>query len=156
MNLYYTIYKLINNIDDMVYVGVTQNPRGRLSAHRINGSNIKMRQLLTKINKFDLNMVQLACTFSKENAEELEQHFIIEYDSINNGYNVNEGGFTCKPTRQSVWASSLARGKINYEIADQIRAEYAAGNTTLLKLSLKYGICSSTIWKIARLQRWVR
>lgn len=48
------------------------------------------------------------------------------------------------------------RAKLTYEIAEEMRAKYATGNYTKLKLAKEYGINDSTVGRVINNSRWTK
>lgn len=52
--------------------------------------------------------------------------------------------------------TEVSLAKINESIADDIRADYAAGNITYRKLAKKYKLASSSISNVINYKTWKR
>lgn len=59
-----------------------------------------------------------------------------------------------KETLQRVRIANKARGKIDYQIANEIRQRYAAGGISQRKLAVEYGVIQQTISFVVRGITW--
>lgn len=89
------IYKITNSVNDKVYIGQTwRTIVDRFASHKTvsNKFCIKLHRAFNKHGreKFSINLITVCHT--QEVADKLEQHFIIAYDSVKNGYNSTYGG----------------------------------------------------------------
>lgn len=99
----YYVYKISNNINSKVYIGVSKHPEKRFKQH-IQASNRKTSSKLYRAirkygkNNFSLNTIK---TFANlHSAFEYEKELIILEDSIENGYNITSGGEgKCSPIK---------------------------------------------------------
>ncbi len=86
------IYKLVNNTNDMIYIGSTINSlRRRFSYHKYMAktSNIKLYKAMREIgiDKFRMELLE-ECSFEyKEDLLMREKDWIMRLDSIKKGYN---------------------------------------------------------------------
>lgn len=80
----YYIYKIVNSVNEKVYVGQTSNPKNRFYKVHYHG---KFRKAIDEIGWEKFTPMLLETTFSKSKADELEEKYMNEYDSIKNGYN---------------------------------------------------------------------
>jgi group I intron endonuclease len=93
------VYSFTNKINGKRYIGQTINPKSRYIAH-INDSNNPNSQaynypLAKALRKYGLNNFVyevLGEELTIDEMNELEIYYIDLYDSINNGYNILEGG----------------------------------------------------------------
>ena len=92
------IYKIINTVNDKVYVGQTVRPiRTRFYQHLRDAykmdpqKKIKLHRAIRKYGKEKFS-VELIEECPKELLDEREQYWIREYDSYKNGYNATLGG----------------------------------------------------------------
>lgn len=94
------IYKIINSVNDKIYVGMTKRTievrwREHMKAYDDENSrmyNFKIYQAMRElgINNFTPIMIE-EC--NDENLEEREKYWIEYYDSVSNGYNTALGGY---------------------------------------------------------------
>jgi len=91
--MFCTIYKLVNNSNDKVYVGQTwQTMHQRFAEHK---SKSKCHKLVNAFNKYgrdNFQIVLLTIAHTQEVADYWENHFIELYQSIKHGYNIQFGG----------------------------------------------------------------
>lgn len=90
------IYK-ISSPKGKVYIGRTNNFDGRMAEHKCNALTKKSKNSLYKaIRKYGWdNMIkEIICEIDAENAQKVEEEFILAYDSVKRGYNdtYNGGG----------------------------------------------------------------
>ena len=85
------VYKHILKETGQIYIGQTNNIKNRWkpSAYK---NCIKFYNAIQKYGWDNFEHEILANELTLEEANELETKFIIEYDSINNGFNLNTGG----------------------------------------------------------------
>lgn len=90
----YYLYKIVNSVNDKVYIGMTGNVEKRKYQHYKHRSKKTISIIQLAIDKhgpenFELKVL---CEGSRDYIIELEKKAIIAYDSINNGYNIRSGG----------------------------------------------------------------
>ena len=88
------LYKITNTINDMVYIGVTKNPKSRMNAHACSKTPTKsiIKNAIQKYgrDKFTLQVLVVA---SQAYCYELEAKVIAAFNTITpNGYNICSGG----------------------------------------------------------------
>lgn len=87
------IYKAINRINDKVYIGqTTESLKRRRNYHENTPTGYYFQRAIKKHGpeNFDWEIIEY-CN-SKEELDEMEFHYIMQYDSFNNGYNLTLGG----------------------------------------------------------------
>lgn len=87
------IYKITNLINNKIYIGQTNNPNRRWKEHRNSNSGcIKLRNAIKKYGSenFIFEIIEGPII----NYDEREKYWITQYNSINEGYNIAEGGQT--------------------------------------------------------------
>ena len=100
MKIYGTIYKITNTVNNKSYIGLTTASFKR----RYGGETIKhvyknTHSYILKgaIDKYGFDafeiIQQLDVAYSKEELQEKEIYYIKKFDSVNNGYNLQTGGF---------------------------------------------------------------
>lgn len=91
----YSIYTATNIITNKVYVGFTSNFKRRVRNHKSLYLH-KTTKLYTSIRKHGWECFQWKEIYNSTDKNHclnsMEQYFIEFYDSINSGYNMNEGG----------------------------------------------------------------
>jgi len=94
----YYLYKIINTVNNKVYIGQTVRPKERWSQHKAYVKNGKLFQYVHRaMNKHGIENfvfeVIATCT-SQDYADETEKILIVQYDSRNpeKGYNIAPGG----------------------------------------------------------------
>lgn len=92
------IYKLSNNVNNMVYIGQTtrEDIQTRYKEHLYasHQKSLKHRKLYEAINKIGFENFNILIIEECENdlLDEREKYWIDYYDSFNNGYNGTKGG----------------------------------------------------------------
>lgn len=147
------IYFIINKVNEKRYVGQTTDFSRRKYTHfrhlRENRhANIKLQNAWNKYGEenFIIERIIFENT-TKEELDELEKYYIQKYDSINNGYNIKEGGSTGKGNNN--------RGKVTFEEYAMIflgNTKYKGMTTRTAKL---FNIDSSTVSAITNLKSYV-
>lgn len=96
MNNYCLIYKIVNSVNDKIYVGQTwETLKSRLLKHKDRRSNcIKLRNAMNCYGKDNFTINILTICHDQEIADHWESFFIKKYDTIYNGYNILIGGKT--------------------------------------------------------------
>ena len=119
------IYKITNNINNKVYIGLTTcSLEYRWSKHLIEGRNVNNKKHLYKaMRKYGLENFSIEQIDSTEDFKELgrlEREYIKKYDSQNpiKGYNLTAGG------ESNQWDANPA-AKLTYDEVVQIREIYA-------------------------------
>lgn len=85
------IYKVINNINGMIYIGQTSKSNERFDNYF--GSGKLVKDAIKKFGIENFSKVILAKCNSKRVATELEMDFIEKYGSRNGGYNISKGAY---------------------------------------------------------------
>jgi len=104
------IYKATNKIDGKCYIGQTVKLlKQRKSEHerqsKRNTSNNHFYNALSKYGKENFSWKIIEKCESKEELNEMEFHYIKQYDTFNNGYNSTSGGdsgFEAKPITEEI------------------------------------------------------
>lgn len=81
----YFIYKITNTANGKCYVGQTTNPKHRF--FRCHQSNPKILADIDRYGVESFKVEILARTSDRKFAESMEEHFIDEFNTIENGYN---------------------------------------------------------------------
>lgn len=118
------IYKITNKINGKVYIGQTiKSLKHRISQHIKCAKRKVDRHLYHSMNKYGIDNFIFEEIDKANNLDELnylETKYIIEYDSVRNGYNMSYGGdnnimFTDKTKRKhdNIMKSQKVRDKIS-------------------------------------------
>lgn len=87
MKVFY-LYKIVNSVNDKVYIGVTSRPKERKREHfRETSKCSKLLRAMNKYGRENFEMIIL-CAGTEDYIIDLEFKAITSYDSINNGYNI--------------------------------------------------------------------
>lgn len=91
------IYKATNVINGKIYIGQTVQRlhvriRDHINTALTNHSNIYFHNAIRKYGKENFEWEIIECCDSKEELDEIEFHYIKQYNSFENGYNLTMGG----------------------------------------------------------------
>lgn len=82
------LYKIVNSINNKIYIGITKNPKYRWGQHLGERSNCtKLKRALLKHGPENFRMESI-CVGDETYIIDLEPKAIQLYDSVNNGYNL--------------------------------------------------------------------
>lgn len=115
-NLNYLVYVHTNKINGKKYVGQSSNIVERWRNGGKNYfSSIKFFRAIQKYGWENFTHEILYENLNKEAANKIERDLIRKYDSINNGYNIQEGGYTSL-TQNSLdkMSKSLKQGYLDH------------------------------------------
>ena len=97
-----TVYKLINDVDDKVYIGSTTSKISkRMTEHRKSAREGRTSKLYQYMRAIGVQHFKIVCIreytdISKERLHNREEKYIKRYDSIKNGLNMHSmGGYYC-------------------------------------------------------------
>ena len=89
-----------------MYIGQTNNPKLRWSQHKSNAKYNRGQQVITRaLSKYGVDVFSfeiIATCITQEDANISEEIIISQYDSRNNGYNVDVGGNTTPKTTETL------------------------------------------------------
>lgn len=88
------LYKITNTVNDMVYIGVTKNPKSRMNSHACSVTPTKsiLKNAMKKYGR-DKFTLQVLFTSTQEYCYEMERKAIEAYNTLKpNGYNICTGG----------------------------------------------------------------
>lgn len=92
-NIKYSVYIHINKDDDnKSYVGISKNPKKRWKNGEGYKNQPKFYYAIKKYGWDNFKHIILLKNLSLEEAWEKEKEYIKKYDTINDGYNIHEGG----------------------------------------------------------------
>ena len=98
------VYKISNNVNDKVYIGVASDPANRWRKHKSRakqGSQLYAIHHAMRKHGIENFTFEIIDETSRDQIEELEKHYIREYNSFNNGYNLTEGGRISEITEET-------------------------------------------------------
>lgn len=111
-NMYCVIYLLKNVINSKVYVGQTWRPLSKRFSEGYRHSH-HIKSAINKYGKDNFYYVVLTVCHTQQIADYWEKYFIVKYDSINNGYNLREGGSNGKLSEETKRKISKAQSGEN-------------------------------------------
>lgn len=96
----FVVYKITNNINNCIYIGITNNFQRRMREHKNNAENFdykyksKLYNAIRKYGMENFNAEIIEVVDNREQLEEREKYWIEFYDSTNHdlGYNITKGG----------------------------------------------------------------
>jgi predicted GIY-YIG superfamily endonuclease len=145
----YHVYRLYDE-NNRSYIGVSAKLDKRLKDHLSGNGSKKIHEAIQNGIKFKS---EILFSFTEETfAYNKEKELIIQYDSINLGYNITPGGFG--------GFKSNRRGELNTQsiltedIVLDIRNEYLDTSITQQMLADKYGVSRENISSIVRGKSW--
>lgn len=127
------VYKISNTINDKIYIGQTcRNINQRFSEHKSIRKTEKPHcvKLVNAFHKYGKNNFVIDLIVSCEDqstADFLERFWITTYDSIENGYNIVEGGSVHKQseeTKKKIGLASKGRN-VGRKHSDETKALYS-------------------------------
>lgn len=134
------IYKIINNVNNKIYIGQTWQPlKKRFAVHLSSSGCIKLSNAINKYGKSNFTIHMILVTNTQSIADYWENFFIQKFDSINIGYNIKTGGSHGKMSEESKIKISLSHlGKKLSEETKKKLSIAKIGNVNALgkKLSL--------------------
>lgn len=110
------IYKITNKKTGKIYIGQSDNCERRIQEHQ-KKKILTIDEWITflGINEFNFEIIE-EC--NKEELDEKEKYYIQKYDSLNNGYNIQEGGFNNSS------GEGNGRARLTLEDVKNIRTAY--------------------------------
>lgn len=146
----YTLYQIINLVNDSRYIGITNNISRREREHWSNSSNKSLNADIEKYGKANF-VLQTISTHSREDIDNVERAAIKSY--LEQGYvlyNVSKGGL--------IGNGAPGSEHWNHELSDtdivNIRLKYATNAITQRDLAILYNTGFKNISKIVRGERW--
>jgi group I intron endonuclease len=107
------IYIITNTYNDKAYIGQTWNSLSkRFNEHKKGVHNKKLINAMNKYGRENFSIKELDCAYNQKDADRLEILYILQYNSINNGYNIREGGSHGKhsnETKQKIALSHIGK-----------------------------------------------
>jgi len=162
-----TIYIIKSNLTDKVYVGQTwMSLAERFVAHkrcakrRVKRHSVKLHNSMRKYGFDNFLIEKVAEASTQEEANELEDFYILKYDSINKGLNLKRGGAAggfSDETRKKMSKSARgnkSRAKLTEQQVQEIRTLLIAKDTPQKNIAKKYGVHQSTITKLKTGKNW--
>ena len=114
----YSIYKATNKLTGKAYIGFTQEFKNRISSHK-KRYKVKKSKFYDAIKSYGWDNFEWEVIYQslerKYCLDVMEQFFIVEYDTFNNGYNMTKGGEGLNndsisiESRQKMSAASIKR-----------------------------------------------
>lgn len=145
-----SIYKITNMINQKSYIGQTwQKVDRRFQQHCSKRSKcIKLIRSINKYGKDNFIVETIGLCYNQEDSDNMECHFINQFNTIEKGYNLTYGGSNGKPTPETLiklrnshlGQTSSMKGKKHTEETNEKNRQAHIGNKNRLgqcKFSLK-------------------
>lgn len=116
MNKPVAVYKISNNINTKLYFGISSNPKHRWYTHKRRAVKNYKSAIYNAMCKYGVEAFKFDILYwcdSREEANEMEEFLISEYQTNVNGYNLQSGGgsFTHSlETRKKI--SAIQKGRV--------------------------------------------
>ncbi len=153
----YCIYVIINNINNKIYVGQTNNFEKRYSKYKsmntkrkLNGrENRPINLAIQKYGWINFEMFQIQYCNSRDELNIVEPYWIDFFNSTNNniGYNLEKGGFAAPPIKSGT-KSPVA--KFSDQQIKDIRYKFSNLLLNSAELAKEYLVSESVMYKITR------
>jgi group I intron endonuclease len=165
--MYAVIYKIINNINGMIYIGYSTDYKSRMSQHKYSSKNpSKTDKFHLAVHKYGFeNFSHYIIDWANdiESAYSKEVFWIAFYKSDNRefGYNIEPGGTgsgkhvrvkTKEKISKSISAENHPRAKLTWVDVNEIREN--KDKLTRVEQSIKYNVYITAIHKIIHNQSW--
>jgi group I intron endonuclease len=113
------IYCIVNLINGKVYIGQTRQGLARRRGEHVHRFNLgerdhKLYQAMRKYGIENFKFEVLCHCLKPEYLDEMERHFIAQYDSFNNGYNMTCGGDSASVETRQKLSRALKGRKIHW------------------------------------------
>lgn len=146
-----SVYLIRNLLDNKIYIGQTWlDIKERFAQHaKPNSGCVKLRNAILKYGRDSFSIEILAQTSSQILGDYLESIFIVEYDSINMGYNLRYGGqLSGRPSEETKRKiSESSKGKIISAETRQKLSSINLGKKLSIQTKEKLSIISKGIPK---------
>lgn len=127
----YFIYLLTNKINEKIYVGQSKDVNQRWRHHKASVKNNRPTQIvhhaMIKYGLDNFVFEVIAGCKTQEDINWAEEYFINYYDSINNGYNLTNGG--CVAPKTEEWKRKVSEKLMGHEVTQETRDKVSKGNT---------------------------
>jgi len=146
----YYLYKISNNIDDSIYIGITNNTKRRFAAHR-NDCHNKQLKAAIKLHGIDNFNFEIIKESIRANIEKLEIDTIAKYKAAGSLlYNISEGGSLGNGlSGEKHWNHSLTEKDVL-----SIRNLYTYSDCTHTTLAEQFNVNRQSISMIIRGETW--
>ena len=152
------IYKFQNKINKKIYIGQSISLETRYKSHYNNYKNPNLEDYNTKFynalryygfENFSYEILESADYFTKEELNEKEIYWISYFNSYEDGYNSNRGGF--KVTENS---EDHPMAKLTNEQVLEIKHKLKTTTISQYQIAEEYGVTQSLIAEINNGRRW--
>ena len=153
----YCIYRIVNTVNDKVYVGLSTNPKKRISAHMTGTGSPLLKETVEEYGRGAFITQTIECYNEPIEANRRAQTYIMRNNALHPfGYNKSIGGRGSSghvwdlKQRAGVTGSNNKRSKLNEH---QVAAIYwdARPRSVIAK---EYGISTTMVTKIKKGQAW--
>ena len=152
------IYKFQNKINKKVYIGQSISLETRYKSHYNNYKNSNLEDYNTKFynalryygfKNFSYEILEASDYFTKEELNQKEIYWIDYFNSYEDGYNSNRGGFKVTENGEDHPMAKLTNEQV-------LEIKYKLKTTTISQYQLaeEYGVTQSLIAEINNGRRW--
>ena len=124
------IYKIVNIISGKCYVGQSINMGKRWKRHQSNAIKGKKTALYDAIRSYGINNFRFEiieeCT--KEELNSLEHHWIKVFDSLQNGYNLIDGGTQNRRELSDITRMRMSKAQLGKKHTAESKAKLSAAS----------------------------
>lgn len=153
----YCIYRIVNTVNDMVYVGLSTNPKKRISAHMTGKGSPLLGAAVDEYGRGVFISQTIECYNEPIEANRRAQTYIMRNNALHPfGYNKSIGGQGSSghvwdlEQRAGVTGSNNKRSKLT---ESQVAGIYWDARTRSV-IAKEYGISTTMVTKIKRGQAW--
>jgi hypothetical protein len=108
------IYKVINTETNEIYIGATKNSIDERKNDHIqksnNGNGYKFHNAISTYGADSFQWIQIDTAANNDELASKEIKYISEYDSVENGYNSDQGGTKVNPLKSKILRDFVFNG----------------------------------------------
>jgi len=122
LNDTYFVYAHINKLNGKMYIGITGVKKPSLRWGKDGSGYIHCDKFYKAIKKYGWDSFDhevIASKLTVQEAANMERLLIKNFDTINNGYNIDAGGFACKHSEESI--EKIRQANINKIVSEETK-----------------------------------